>query len=70
VLPSDEPAASLAELVSDAAAIPGAAFSVSKCAARRVIDLTTPAKRTVLQIPAATISLLEAAEEHISSLSR
>lgn len=70
VLPSDETAAALADLVADAAAIPAAAFSVSKCAAKRVIDLTVPAQRTVLQIPATTISLLEAAEEHISSLSR
>ena len=69
-MPSDETAASLAELVADAAAIPAAAFSVSKYAAKRVIDLTVPAQRSVLRIPAATISLLEAADEHISSLSR
>jgi len=71
VLPSDETVASLAELVADAAAIPAAAFSVSKCVAKRVIDLTAPAaQRSVLRIPATTISLLDAADEHISSLSR
>jgi len=69
-MPSDETAASLAELVADAVAIPAAAFSVSKYAAKRVSDLTVPAQRRVLRIPAATISLLEAADEHISSLSR
>jgi hypothetical protein len=69
VLSSDESSA-LADLVADAAAIPAAAFSVSKCAAKRVIDLTVPAQRAVLQVPAATISLLEAAEDHIQTLSR
>jgi hypothetical protein len=69
-MPADVEAGALSELVADAAAIPAAAFSASRSAARRVIDLAVPAQRVVERLPAATISLLEAAEEHIAALSR
>jgi hypothetical protein len=70
LMPADVDATALADLVADAAAIPAAAFSVSRSAAKRVINLAVPAQRVVVELPAATISLLEAAEEHIATLSR
>ncbi len=71
LMPADVDATALADLVADAAAIPAAAYSVTRSAAKRVIDLSAvPAQRAVMRIPDATISLLEAAEEHIASLSR
>jgi hypothetical protein len=46
----------LADLIADARAIPAAAFGVSKCATRQVIDLTEPARRAVIAIPSAAAS--------------
>ena len=70
-MPSDTDAAALADLVADARAIPAAAFSVSRCAARRVIDLTvTPVQRAIVIVPDATMSLVEAAEEQFAGFRR
>ncbi|HEX3705588.1 MAG TPA: hypothetical protein VHV76_03070 [Mycobacteriales bacterium] len=52
----------LADLVADARAIPMAAYGVSRAASKRVIDLTEPAQRAVLTIPAAAASLIERGE--------
>jgi hypothetical protein len=73
----------LSELIADARAIPAAAFTRARCAtteraterateaaAAVVIDLTVPTQRSVMRIPKATISLVEAAGEHFATLSR
>jgi hypothetical protein len=64
----------LADLITDARAIPAAAFTRARCATETatstVIDLTVPAQRAVMQIPRASISLVEAAGEHFATLSR
>jgi hypothetical protein len=67
-VPSEVDAERLSDLLDDARAIPAAAFSLSKCAVRRVIDLTAvPVQRTVVRIPAHTVSLVEAAEQHFAA---
>jgi hypothetical protein len=61
----------LTDLIADAQAIPAAAFARAQCVSPVVIDLTeVPAQRAPLAVPAATISLLEAAGEHFATLSR
>jgi hypothetical protein len=71
LVPSDVDAQRLSELLEDARAIPAAAFSRSRCAARKVIDLTVaPAQRSVMRIPDATMSLVEAAEEQFAGFRR
>jgi hypothetical protein len=68
--PDDLQNVALADLVADAAAIPAAAYSASRCATKHVVDLAAPVQRAAIRIPAATVSLLEAAEAHIATLSR
>jgi hypothetical protein len=46
----------LADLISDALAIPAAAYGVSKCATQRVIDLAQPARQLLVAIPEAAAS--------------
>jgi hypothetical protein len=71
LVPSDVDAEKLSELLDDARAIPAAAFSRSKCAVHRVIDLTVvPAQRQLVRIPEATMSLVEAAEEQFAGFRR
>jgi len=70
-VPSEVDAEKLSDLLDDARAIPAAAFSLSKCAARRVIDLTVmPVQRAAVRIPDATVSLVEAAEHQWADFSR
>jgi hypothetical protein len=70
-MPSEVDAERLSDLLEDARAIPAAAFSVSKRAARRVVDLTAlPTQRTVVRIPQATVSLVEAAADQWADFSR
>jgi len=63
LVPSDLEAEKLEDLLADARAIPAAAFTRSRHVARRVIDLTVPAQRSVMRIPEATRSLVEAGED-------
>jgi hypothetical protein len=71
LMPADVDAERLSDLLEDARAIPAAAFSVSTCAVRRVIDLTAvPAQRVAVQIPAATLSLALAAEHQWADFRR
>jgi hypothetical protein len=71
LVPSEVDAENLSDLLDDARAIPAAAFSLSKSAARRVVDLTViPVQRTSVRIPAATASLVEAAEQRWAGFSR
>lgn len=66
-MPSEVDAECLSDLLDDARAIPAAAFSVSKKTARKVVDLTAiPVQRTFVKIPAATLSLVEAAEDQLA----
>jgi hypothetical protein len=61
----------LADLLDDARAIPAAAFSRPAAAVRRRIDLTAmPVQRVAVRIPAASVSLVEAAEHHFADYSR
>jgi hypothetical protein len=43
----------LADLIADARAIPAAAYAVSRCATKQVIDLVEPARSLVIAIPEA-----------------
>jgi hypothetical protein len=71
LVPSDTEAERLADLLADARAIPAAMFIRSKCASRTVIDLTiVPVQRTAMRIPAATVSLVEAAEHQLAGYRR
>jgi hypothetical protein len=71
LLPSEVDAESLADLLDDARAIPAAAFTRSASAVRRVIDLSAvPVQRTAVAIPAATASLVEAAENQLAGYRR
>jgi hypothetical protein len=71
LVPSEVDAERLADLLDDARAIPAAAFSLSRCAVRRVVDLTVvPVQRVTVQIPAQTVSLVAAAEHHFADFSR
>jgi hypothetical protein len=63
LVPADVDPEHLSDLVADCRAIPAAAFTRSKRASRLVIDLTVvPQQRTVVRIPEASRSLVEAAE--------
>jgi hypothetical protein len=71
LLPTEVQAESLADLLNDARAIPAEAFAVSKRAASRVIDLSAvPVQRAAMTIPAATASLVEAAEHQLAGYRR
>jgi hypothetical protein len=71
LVPSEVEAEQLSDLLDDARAIPAAAFSLSKGAVRRVIDLTAlPRQRVAVRIPDATVSLVEAAEQRWAGFSR
>jgi hypothetical protein len=71
LVPSQIEAERLADLIEDVRAIPAAAFSRSTSGVRRAIDLTViPVQRAVVQIPAASVSLVEAADHHFISYSR
>jgi hypothetical protein len=70
-VPSDVEAECLADLLNDAKAIPAAALTISKRTARRVIDLSAiPVQRAAVTIPAATASLVEAAENQLAGYRR
>jgi hypothetical protein len=71
LVPSQIEAERLADLIEDVRAIPAAAFSRSTSGVRRAIDLTAiPVQRAVVAIPAASVSLIEAAEHHFTNYSR
>jgi hypothetical protein len=71
LLPSEVEAESLADLLDDARAIPAAAFTRSASAVRRVVDLSViPVQRAIVTIPAATASLVEAAENQLAGYRR
>jgi hypothetical protein len=71
LVPSQIQAERLADLLDDARAIPAAAFARSTCGVRRALDLTPiPVQRAVVRIPAASVSLIEAAEHHFADYSR
>jgi hypothetical protein len=66
LVPSDIEPECLADLLSDARAIPAALFLRSSRASRTVIDLTViPVQRTVVRIPEAAASLIADAEQHL-----
>jgi hypothetical protein len=76
-VPSEVDAERLADLLADARAIPAAAFTPSKTAARRVVDLggvpvqlKTAPRPTAMVIPDATVTLAEAAEQQWADFSR
>lgn len=52
----------LADLVADARAIPKMAFGASKASARKVIELTEPARDLVIRIPDTAADLVNRAE--------
>jgi hypothetical protein len=71
LLPSEIEAEKLSELLADARAIPAAAYSRSKRATRRVLDLgALPVQRTAVKIPDATVSLLNSVEHRFADFSR
>jgi hypothetical protein len=71
IMPAAVDAEKLSELVADARAIPAAAFSRSTPAASPAIDLSAvPVQRVAVRIPAATVSLVEAAEHDFADFSR
>jgi hypothetical protein len=66
-VPSEIDAEHISELVADVRAIPAAAFTRSKRAARKVADLSiVPRQRTRMSIPDEMVSFVDAADHELA----